>query len=91
MSSASSFFSLFKRGHYYRTAALDDSSPGAKQAREDRERFITAALAFCLRHDTTFLRAFWQKICRVPGDPEEMPTICETTSFWSPHTGRICA
>jgi hypothetical protein len=52
-----SFTSLFKRGHYYRNATK------AKRERKDSERFLVAALAFCLKHDPIFAREFLRVVC----------------------------
>ncbi len=70
-----SFFSLFKRGRYLSAREDEDDSKAATKPREERERFAVAALAFCLRHDEGFRRHFWERICRVPSDPAQMPPI----------------
>ena len=71
-----SFFSLFKRGRYFRAPSDADNSAEAKAQREERERFAVAALAFCLKHDQEFLKHFWQRICRFEKeDPAEMPPL----------------
>ncbi len=70
-----SFFSLFKRGRYLSAWEDQDDSKAATKPREERERFAVAALAFCLRHDEGFRRHFWERICRVPSDPAQMPPI----------------
>jgi hypothetical protein len=77
MNTGSSFFALFKKGRYYRGPSEDDESPEAKRERRDRERFIAAGLVFCLKHDEDFRRSFWEKVCRVPDDPREMPPIAD--------------
>jgi len=69
-----SFFQLFKRGHYYRLKFTEeDTSKEAEKWREERERFAVSAIAFCLQHDPVFCEHFWQSICKVQGDPEQMP------------------
>src|SRR5947199_2735394 len=70
-----SFFSLFKRGRYLSAREDQDDSKAATKRREERERFAVAALAFCLRHDEGFRRHFWERICRVPSGPAQMPRI----------------
>jgi len=57
-----------------RTPDIGDDSKEAKAIRKEPERFAVAALAFCLRHDEGFRKHFWEKVCRVPDDPE-MPLI----------------
>jgi len=52
-----------------------DSSGVATILRQERERYAVAVLAFCLRHDENFRKHFWEKVCRVPDDPEQMPPI----------------
>ena len=61
-----SFLSLFKRGRYSRALSLDE---GDSSKTEQLERFTAAALAFCFRHDKTFQQHFWERICRLNGDP----------------------
>ena len=74
-----SFYRLFRRGHYVHApvAQLDDEAEleGQNKERQEKERFAVASLAFCLRHDRNFRREFWERICRVPDDPTEMPPI----------------
>ena len=70
-----SFFSLFKRGRYLSTPHDGDDSDAARTLKEERERFAVATLAFCLRYDEVFRKHFWEKVCRVPDDPEQMPPI----------------
>lgn len=54
---------------------MDQDGDESEELRRDRERFVTAALAFTLKHSRPFLREFWKRICRVPGDPRTMPRI----------------
>ena len=70
-----SFLALLKRGQYHHGRVVTQSSPAAdddeatqKEYRES-ERFIVAAVAFCLKHDPAFLKHFFDKICRIEGDP----------------------
>jgi hypothetical protein len=70
-----SFYRLFRRSAYYKSAEDDSDSEEAEHARKERERFAAAALAFCLKHDRKFLRYFWTNVCRVQADPSRMPPI----------------
>src|SRR5262245_45877936 len=70
-----SFLRLFSRSGYRSIMRQDDMSPDAKAEREERERYAVAALAFCLKHDPRFLKHFWTKICRAPGESLHMPPI----------------
>ena len=63
-----SLYSLFARGRYCRKAgpaSIDSAEDGEKQqtAREERERFAAAAIAFCCRHDHGFKKHFLRKVC----------------------------
>lgn len=69
-----SFYALFKRGRYS-GLVCDGNGIVEPAAARQRERFAAAVLAFCMRHDADFRRRFWEKICRVPGDPTQMPPI----------------
>src|SRR6266487_2738883 len=71
------FFSLFKRGRYFHAPGDEDITQEGESRREERERFAVAALAFCLKHDEGFRKHFWEKVCRVPDDPVEMPPVTE--------------
>lgn len=76
MTGTSFFLSLFKRGRYYR---LPTHIGGGMESgeRKEIERFTAAALAFSFHHDPAFQLHFWNKICRVDGDPSTpvSPTI----------------
>jgi len=52
--------------------------------REERERFAVAALAQCLKYDRVLLKHFWQRVCRVPGDPSVIPDIAATDILLEP-------
>src|SRR5206468_1313743 len=82
--STPSFLRLFRRGHYCRPLPIADESDIAKAQRQERERFAVAALAFCLKHDRKLLEHFWQRVCRVPGDPKMMPTIAPAEILLEP-------
>ena len=71
----SSFYTLFRRGKYYHAnyhakQSVDDNEQSkAEQERDKREqreneRFAVAAIAFCLKHDESFRRHFFEKVCR---------------------------
>jgi hypothetical protein len=68
-----SFFSLFKRGKYYRVRSFSENGhqqgEETQNERKEVERFAVAAVAFCLKHDKDFLRHFWQNVCQQHGDP----------------------
>ena len=70
-----SFLRLFRRSRYSQLVLEDDNSSEGKARHEQRERFVVAALAFCLKHDGEFLKHFWNCICRASGDPSSMPSI----------------
>jgi hypothetical protein len=75
MSKSSSLFALYRRGRRYRDPATSSDNPEAEKSREERERFIAAALALCLRCDAGFRERFWRNVCRVSDDPDSAPPI----------------
>ena len=69
-----SFFSLFQRSNYYHRASIDletrsDSSNEARRERKEVERYIVAAIAFCLQHDREFRNCFFAATCSYKRDP----------------------
>ncbi len=48
--------------------ATGDDAARRKEFKE-AERFTVSAVAFCLKHDPAFLKHFFDKICRIKGDP----------------------
>ncbi len=50
-----SLYALFRRSHYRRVRYWEDAS---ETERLEAERFATAAVAFCLKHDPSFRRSF---------------------------------
>src|SRR5206468_4484444 len=69
-----SFFSLFQRSNYYHRASIDletrsDSSNEARRERKEVERYIVAAIAFCLQHDREFRNRFFAATCSYKRDP----------------------
>ena len=82
------FLSLFSRSLYRGTASrLRDLEPESEEYRrvhEERERFAAAAIAFCLKHSDKSRRHFWEKICKAPDDPEQMPPIPTNGIFLEP-------
>lgn len=68
-----SFYTLFKRGKYYR--------PHMREV----ERFAVAAVGFCLQYDMPFRNHFWKKVCWKKGDPTsaEHATIEIEDKNWS--------
>src|ERR1041385_5517526 len=64
-----SFFTLFKRGKYYHSKPSADLEEQQRE-HEEQERFAVAAVGFCLKHDETFRKGFFQKICRRNGHPD---------------------
>src|ERR1051325_9272216 len=65
-----------RRSHYLRIADEEDQSEEAKRARQERERFAVAAVAFCLKHNAALLNNFWQRVCRMETlDHKAMPRI----------------
>src|SRR6266481_671419 len=75
MSESSSLFALYRRGRRYRDPATSSDNPEVEKSREERERFIAAALALCLRCDVGFRERFWLNVCRVSDDPDSPPPI----------------
>lgn len=69
-----SFFSLFKRGRYYRPAShlpgMGQRSSVGKNAMKEAERFAAAAIAFAWKHDKKFREHFFRTVCQFPGDPD---------------------
>lgn len=70
-----SFISLFSRSRYAKWITSDDDSNGAEVDRFERERFAAASVGFCLKHSASFRNYFWRKVCRVDGDPNEVPEL----------------
>jgi len=91
MSPEPSFFSLFKRGRYYRAPGSfvdDDDAASSTQLRPERlelERFTAAALAFCFKHDPMFRQHFWERVFQLQGDPATpiSPTIEVEPDDWA--------
>ena len=75
MSDSSSLFALYRRGRRYRDPATTLENPEVEKSREERERFIAAALALCLRCDAGFRERFWLNVCHVSDDPDSPPPI----------------
>ena len=72
-----SLFRLFSRSRY-RTilpGGGDSEVPAETELRSERERFATAAVAFCLKHSPEFRQHFWRTICRTVGDSPEAPEL----------------
>ena len=71
------FFTLFKRGMFYRpgTAPAAPGTVGGAKSRgaEEAERFAAAAIAFTFHHDKPFRRHFWNTVCQFKGDPSLSP------------------
>jgi len=67
------FYRLFRR-RYYRTETTVPDASEEGSFYNDRERYTVAAIAFCLQHNPAFCEHFWQNICKVPGDPDQMPS-----------------
>lgn len=80
-----SFLRLFERSGYYRCAQMGDESEEAQKERKECERFAVATVAFCLKYDRKFLKHFWKTICRVPGDPFNMPPDLQNGIAVEPH------
>ena len=90
-----SFFTLFKRGRYYRSTTVNEDGEQSVTARQEQERFTAAAIAFCFAHDDEFCRHFWANICRIEGEPdfpESTPTIEVEPHAWADLLirGEIC-
>src|SRR5262245_59841 len=86
-----SFFSLFKRGRYYRfkpfnpSARSRDDEAADENERKEAERFAVAAIAFAAKHDPSFRRQFWERVSRVKGDPPlcKSPEILVEPAHWA--------
>ncbi len=75
--STPSLFRLFRRSRY-RTPLFegDEKLPDPNtDVRSDRERFATAAVAFCIQHSPKFKNHFWKTICRLESDPATVPQM----------------
>lgn len=70
-----SFYGLFRRSRYGSSAHPGSEPEEEQRAMEQRERFAVAAVGFCLKHDEAFAAHFWQKVCRLPADPEDVPSL----------------
>ena len=79
-----SFLRLFQRSRLCRPLPIDDELDVVVAKRKERERFAVAALALCLKHDRALLKHFWQRVCRVSGDPKVMPEIAPTDILLEP-------
>jgi hypothetical protein len=79
-----SFFSLFKRGKYFRPGAPLLAKKGKRIRGDTREaeRFAAAGIAFVWEHDLHFRKHFWRTICHIPGDP---PLSTKATISIEPH------
>lgn len=79
-----SLFRLFSRSRYRTVLPNGGGNEGLAETeiRSERERFATAAVAFCLKHSPTFRQHFWKTICRGEADPAEIP---ELTVDLEPH------
>jgi hypothetical protein len=79
-----SFFSLFKRGKYFRPGAPLLATKGKRIQGDTREaeRFAAAGIAFVWEHDLDFRKHFWRKICQITGDP---PLSTKATISIEPH------
>ncbi len=73
--SRSSFLSLYQQGRYYRAPFVGADEAPSRQERHQHERFTAAALVFCCQHDPTFRQHFWERICRLDGDPATPASI----------------
>lgn len=70
-------YRLFKRSCYRTLVVADGSGEPLPESeiRSERERFATAAVAFCFNHSTAFQQRFWDAICRGDGDPADAPDV----------------
>ena len=68
-----SLYRLFRRSRYL--SSLPDSDGEGTDVRSERERYATAAVAFCLKHSSSFRQRFWRTTCRMDGDPFEVPNL----------------
>jgi hypothetical protein len=69
---------LFRRSRYItrqRPLDEDDESPEAEKKREERERWLVAALGHVLTHDKGFREEFWNGVCCQ--DDKEVPDRIE--------------
>jgi len=62
----------------------DDKAADEKE-RNEAERFAVAAIAFALKHDSSFRRQFWERVCWVKGDPPlcKSPEILLEPAHWA--------
>jgi len=66
-----SFSLLFKRGKYRSFVPLadeetDDSVREREEKRREKERYLTTAIGFCIKHDSAFQSHFLNAICDIP-------------------------
>jgi hypothetical protein len=75
--STPSFFRLFKRSSYRTPAITQAPEPSdfETDVRTERERFATAAVAFCLKHSLEFRTHFWRSICSFEKEPALVPEL----------------
>src|SRR5437763_8967831 len=61
-----SLFSLFKRGRYFRLPSTDVAeSSDADRVHREVERFVAAAIGFCMQHNNAFKRFFLLEVCGI--------------------------
>ena len=85
-----SLFTLFKRGRYCHAPGPwlagdgETDPPEARRAREERERFAAASMAFCFEYDKEFRNFFWGKVLRYADDCESARSSMEVEpKCWS--------
>jgi hypothetical protein len=90
---------LFGRSRYvkhYRPPEEDDKSEKAKQDRQERERWVVAALGHVLTYDRRFREEFWRSVCcedgnesprdiKVTVEPKNSADLCLTASWENRH------